>query len=568
MTFNWKIKATNAIYLEDSNGQQGRPFKSRFLQAGLVKYDFGVCLLQKETIDRFINTFMGVPVIIDHKDNITESDKVGSIDKIWFSPEDGWFWCSGVITDDTAVKLIEQGYNVSCQYSITEYADNIDDKLHNGNPYDKEILNGVFEHLAIVENPRYEGAYIAVNAYIASNAIARNNIVDKNGDEHSEKNGQYVPKGRESGALSIEEKLKQIKPIKIDKSKIPPTQTKRDISDWVKNIFEELQEVTIKDTNTLIKLSKESAERETIKRRVKKEENKAVYSEFDGLVSDAIKVKDRPQDERHNRDQEIYYNEFDFDGDIYSLDLFIDKPSKDDKEYRYAGHKAYKKTPRDTTGAVPNRNAKGANNIITDSKTDFNPNATNSIDIDYKKVFDYLTNSKGEQMDNKKDIISAIIDALKARNEAEEEKDKKDEKDAKNEKVDKRDLIRQIMAIAGKREDDEDVRTIAKLAEKLAYDDSDAGTADNAKNSEKEPKKDEKKEDEAKNKGKNEGEEPNYEELYKKLKSEVEEEAENKKGKNSMDELVNQIHKAFEPDITPAYISTKHGIELGKKIYG
>lgn len=167
--FNWKMKATNAIYLEDANGQEGRPFKSRFLQAGLVKYDFGVCLLKKETIDKFVNTFIGTPLIIDHKDNLTEADRVGTINKIWFSAEDGWYWCSGVITDEEAIKLIENGYNVSCQYCITEYSENTEGKLHNANPYDKEILNGVFEHLAIVENPRYEDAFIAVNAYIACN---------------------------------------------------------------------------------------------------------------------------------------------------------------------------------------------------------------------------------------------------------------------------------------------------------------------------------------------------------------------------------------------------------------
>ncbi len=55
------------------------------------------------------------------------------------------------------------------------------------------------------------------------------------------------------------------------------------------------------------------------------------------------------------------------------------------------------------------------------------------------------------------------------------------DKEVDNEKVDKRDLIRQIMAIAGKHEDNEDVRTIAKLAEKLAYDKSEAGTSDNKK---------------------------------------------------------------------------------------
>lgn len=175
--FNWGVrqdkKAVNAIILGEGS-EKGRPFKARFLQAGLVKYDFGVCLLQKETIDKFIDTFKGCPVIINHKDNITESDKVGVVNNIWFSDKDGWYWCDGVLTDDKAVKLVESGYNVSCQYAIIDYSINNDGKLHNGNPYDKEILNGLFEHLAIVDNPRYEGAYIAVNAYIAQNAIARN----------------------------------------------------------------------------------------------------------------------------------------------------------------------------------------------------------------------------------------------------------------------------------------------------------------------------------------------------------------------------------------------------------
>jgi len=166
--------ATNAIILQDADGENGRPFKARFLQAGLVKYGFGVCLLKKETIDKFVNTFVECPVIIEHKDNITEDDKQGIVNKIWFSPEDGWYWCGGVIKSDEAVKLIEDGYSVSCQYTITEYSNNLEKKLHNGNEYDKEILNGVFEHLAIVKNPRYEGAFIAVNAYIAKNAIARN----------------------------------------------------------------------------------------------------------------------------------------------------------------------------------------------------------------------------------------------------------------------------------------------------------------------------------------------------------------------------------------------------------
>lgn len=367
--FNWDLrqdtKAVNAIILGEGD-EKGRPFKSRFLQAGLVKYDFGVCLLQKETIDKFIDTFKGCPVVINHKDNITESDKVGVVQNIWFSEQDGWFWCDGVLTDDKAVELVENGYNVSCQYAITDYSNNTENKLHNGNPYDKEILNGLFEHLAIVDNPRYEGAYIAVNAYIAQNAIARNE------------------------------------------------------------------------------------------------------------------------------------------------DLTINK---------------------------------------------------------YQPVFNWIRNFKGGTMDKEtKGLFESLIEALKARNEADDDKKKEDDKEVKNEDVDKRDIIRQIMAIAGKREDDEDVRTIAKLAEKLAYDKSEAGTADNkAKN---EDEEDCKKKD-AENKCKNEDdaeEKEEKEEKYEELKEEVKKEAENKKAKNSMDALKRVFFEGEAPR-GKIYMSQKEGIELGKKLY-
>lgn len=91
-----------------------------------------------------------MPCDFYHKDDIAEDDSVGTINTIWFSAEDGWYWCSGILTDPKAIELIENGYNVSCQYRITEYSENTEGKLHNANPYDKEILDGVFEHLAIV----------------------------------------------------------------------------------------------------------------------------------------------------------------------------------------------------------------------------------------------------------------------------------------------------------------------------------------------------------------------------------------------------------------------------------
>ena len=124
---------------------------------------------------------------------------------------------------------------------------------------------------------------------------------------------------------------------------------------------------------------------------------------------------------------------------------------------------------------------------------------------------------------------------------------------AENEKVDKRDLIRQIMAIAGKEEASEDVKTIAKLAEKLAYDDSEAGTSDNckkAKNADEEEKEEKFEEEEeiAENK--------------KAKNKEEEEKADNKCAKNSMDDVRKLVYGG-KSENQMTYLSKSKRLELG-----
>lgn len=165
-------------------------------------------------------------------------------------------------------------------------------------------------------------------------------------------------------------------------------------------------------------------------------------------------------------------------------------------------------------------------------------------------------------MDEIKALLQSLVDkALCARNEKdedEEDEEKAENKKAKNEEVDKRDIIRQIMAIAGKEEASEDVKTIAKLAEKLAYDKSEADTADNCK-----AKNEDEEEDDDKKDVKNEDGEIEYEEL----KEKVQKEAENKKkAKNALDE-VKKVFFEGKVESTSKYMSQKDGIELGKKLY-
>ena len=159
----------------------------------------------------------------------------------------------------------------------------------------------------------------------------------------------------------------------------------------------------------------------------------------------------------------------------------------------------------------------------------------------------------------------ALLDELKKLiTKVENNKEQEMTEKIENEKVDKRDIIRQIMAIAGKHEDNEDVRTIAKLAEKLAYDKSEAGTADNEKEDDK-PADDSKVENEETEKDKEE---------YKEFKKEIKEDVQNK-CKNSVDnakggyfDKMNEIYNsANEPKEENLYISREQKLKNAEEYY-
>lgn len=163
-------------------------------------------------------------------------------------------------------------------------------------------------------------------------------------------------------------------------------------------------------------------------------------------------------------------------------------------------------------------------------------------------------------MDEIKEMLKSII-SMAVNNSKEQKEDTKKTDEVKgeknmeieNEKVDKRDIIRQIMAIAGKEEASEDVRTIAKLAEKLAYDKSEADTADNEVADTKKGKKDDEENPKNSKEVKNEDEEDKKK--VKEIKEEVKEDVENK-CKNSVDNSkpdyfakLNEIYNAATSNI-------------------
>lgn len=158
---------TNAV-------MQGKRFSARFIVPGLVSYEernLGISLVRKETIDKYLDTFLDKPVTIEHPARMNSACKyehtVGKVDKVEYCAKDGWFWCGGELVDDTAIGLVNSGRSVSCGYTIPGGEQSLGKGgRYNRVKYDNEINNLQFNHLAIVTNPRYEEAGIRLNSVV------------------------------------------------------------------------------------------------------------------------------------------------------------------------------------------------------------------------------------------------------------------------------------------------------------------------------------------------------------------------------------------------------------------
>lgn len=139
----------------------------RVLEKGIVSYEdagAGIALLDQEAVTKIMNGCIGKPVISRiHKDITPENYKehaVGYITKWWYDKEDGWAWCSFLVTDDKTKEDIEKNFSVSCAYDVLKSTGTGGDwhSIH----YDEQILDGAFQHLCIVDTPRYESAGVPV----------------------------------------------------------------------------------------------------------------------------------------------------------------------------------------------------------------------------------------------------------------------------------------------------------------------------------------------------------------------------------------------------------------------
>ncbi len=162
-----KVEVTYKPERKNSRGQFATKIPMRFIAPGLVNYkDTGNVMVDKPVLDRMSKSFEGKPIFNEmHKDvsrtDFTSGRADGVIANVRFE-DDGWYHCDALVWDpETIDNCLNKGYSLSCAYDVTQWGPG---GVNNNIPYDREVLDGEYTHMAIVPNPRYERAKILINS--------------------------------------------------------------------------------------------------------------------------------------------------------------------------------------------------------------------------------------------------------------------------------------------------------------------------------------------------------------------------------------------------------------------
>lgn len=155
-----------------------KSYKVRFIEPGIISYEdknAGTVLVSKEALDRMAPSFKGCPVIFIpelHNDadktnsfNLDDPNApmpAGIVAELPEWGDDGWLWVNLLVWDEGAIDAFEnKKYNVSCSYITDEEGPG---GIWHELPYDAEVVNGHYMHMAIVPRPRYEGSRVFANS--------------------------------------------------------------------------------------------------------------------------------------------------------------------------------------------------------------------------------------------------------------------------------------------------------------------------------------------------------------------------------------------------------------------
>ena len=497
---------------QEGNGK-GRYFVSRFIEPGIAHYEeLGDILITKETLNKFIQTMVGAPVIIDHED-VTDKNvdklRVGSVSKVWFNEFDGYFYCEGILTDPEAIDLVKnQGWNVSCAYSFQS----VPKDMHNGKKIDMEFTDGEFLHLAIVKNPRYEGANIVVNKNddVEWITVKDNHIPIKKGQSKDE----AVKKFLEGKRFDTKDGG--------DKAKVYTEDT---YDEFHKKFYKEHDDKwTFQRTTKGYDVHRTNENKKWEFNQDLKKENLDKY-----LTDEVVKLR-LPNIPKKDENGDTEFQE-----DTKNLQLFKDKGYEPSDKYNDGYYTNYILKKLDKSD-------------IKDKQSD------SKIEKEKEPKTKVANNSIG-------DITMQVLNELKEFIKSVVSNEKEDEMKVENE--DKRKLIDEIGGILKDKVDDEIIRTVIKKCEELSYEPSEDDKTDNEEDKKEEAKNKCKNEEDKEKEAENEDKKEDKEEDEKVTENEEDKKEEKKEVKNSMKDMVMGGCSAVQEQ--KLYISRKERLEEGNK---
>lgn len=148
------------INLFNNLKEENKVYYCKHIAPGVCGYLEETIFIGEETLKKMDRSFSGKPIFIEHREVNPETEKqdaVGYVIESFYLPEDGTHWAKILIIEDSAHNLIKQGWKVSNAYQATGFG--VGGEWHNI-PYNREVTDAHYTHLALVDNPRYEEAEI------------------------------------------------------------------------------------------------------------------------------------------------------------------------------------------------------------------------------------------------------------------------------------------------------------------------------------------------------------------------------------------------------------------------
>jgi hypothetical protein len=227
----------------------------------------------------------------------------GVVVRSFFNPADGHHWAEFLVTTDKGHDAIRKGWKLSNAYDIRNKID-VQDKWH-GAEYNEEILDAVYNHLAIVPNPRYSESVILTP------------------DQFKEYNNKLEADQRRKNSLEGDKmKLNLFKRTKVENSeelsevsvKLPKSGKEMTLQTVVNSLDERLEKEgkpsEVKDEDT-IKVGKETITIADFKKRYENacKKNEEMEEESKENEDEEEEKENMDEEDRENEDEEERENE-------------------------------------------------------------------------------------------------------------------------------------------------------------------------------------------------------------------------------------------------------------------